>query len=268
MRRLVFTDLDGTLLGHHDYRWDAARPALDALERLGIPLVFVSSKTRAEMEVWRARMGNRHPFISENGAAIWIPSGGGPPAVLEIGTPYAVLRGALGAIARDTGLALRGFGDMSVDEVRGLTGLSEEDARLAHLREHDEPFVLGEGASAGAWDRILEAARARGLRVTGGGRFRHLTGDNDKGRAARLLVERCYGDPRPHTLALGDSANDLELLRAADDAAVVARPDGTHAPELRTGLPHARFTRAGAPEGFAEAVFAWLEATGSARAQA
>jgi mannosyl-3-phosphoglycerate phosphatase len=262
MSRLVFTDLDGTLLGHHDYRWDAARPALAALERHGVPLVFASSKTRAEIEVWRTRTGNHHPFISENGAAVWIPDpGGGAPRSLAGGTPYPVLREALAAIAHETGCTLRGFGDLTVEAVRELTGLSEADARLARMREHDEPFVLEEGAPADAWARITAAAAARGLRITGGGRFRHLTGDHDKGRAARRLIAAWWTGPPPRTLALGDGANDLELLRVADDAAVIARPDGTHAPALRDALPDATFTRAAAPEGFAEAVLAWLDAT-------
>ncbi len=42
---LVFTDLDGTLLNHDDYSWEAARPALEELQRQSIPLILVSSKT-------------------------------------------------------------------------------------------------------------------------------------------------------------------------------------------------------------------------------
>jgi mannosyl-3-phosphoglycerate phosphatase len=46
---VVFSDLDGTLLDHHSYRHTAAQPGLDLLEALAIPLVLISSKTRAEM---------------------------------------------------------------------------------------------------------------------------------------------------------------------------------------------------------------------------
>ncbi len=47
---LVATDLDGTLLDRETYDFAPARPALDALRERGVPLVLVSSKTRAEME--------------------------------------------------------------------------------------------------------------------------------------------------------------------------------------------------------------------------
>ena len=52
---LVFTDLDGTLLSHSSYRWDAATPALNTLRKIGAAVVLASSKTApeiAEMRVW------------------------------------------------------------------------------------------------------------------------------------------------------------------------------------------------------------------------
>lgn len=64
---LVFTDLDGTLLDHHTYSWQPARPALERLDGLKIPLILCSSKTSPEMLGLRAELGNRHPFIVENG---------------------------------------------------------------------------------------------------------------------------------------------------------------------------------------------------------
>ena len=107
--------------------------------------------------------------------------------------------------------------------------------------------------------RLTRRAEELGLRVTRGGRFRHLLGSNDKGRAARVLMAGYRAGGRSvASLGLGDGPNDLELLAAMDELVVVARPDGTHSPELRAGLPHARFTGGVGPEGFAEAVLAHL----------
>ena len=72
---LVFSDLDGSLLDHHDYSFGAALPAIEALRQRGVPLILCSSKTRAEIEPLRARLDNRDPFIVENGAAVFIPCG-------------------------------------------------------------------------------------------------------------------------------------------------------------------------------------------------
>ena len=72
-RFVVFTDLDGTLLDHHTYSYDAARPALERLKKNAIPLILVSSKTRLEIEALRREIDNKDPFIPENGGAIFIP---------------------------------------------------------------------------------------------------------------------------------------------------------------------------------------------------
>src|SRR6185295_12866478 len=73
--KVVVTDLDGTLLDQDTYDWEPARSALERLRALGIPLVFCTTKTRAEVEHWRTITGNAHPFIVENGGAMYIPLG-------------------------------------------------------------------------------------------------------------------------------------------------------------------------------------------------
>lgn len=84
--RLVFTDLDGSLLDHHNYSYRDALPQLRALERLQIPVIPATSKTRSEISQLRDELANEHPFITENGAAVLIPVGyfaERPPATLE-----------------------------------------------------------------------------------------------------------------------------------------------------------------------------------------
>jgi len=267
---LVVTDLDGTLLRHEDYDWSAARPALDELARRGIPCVFASSKTRAEIEAWRARLGNHAPFISENGGALHVPPGSTParPAgaralhgydVVVLGADYERLRAGLAAIAGALGVGLRGFGDMTPAEIGRLTGLAGDDLALASLREYDEPFVPERALDAASERRLAVLAAERGLRVTRGGRFHHLIGPSSKGDAVRLLLGACtVGGVRPRLVCVGDGPNDLEFLALAERAVVVARPDGSHAPELREGLPGAHFTTGIGPEGFREGVLAAL----------
>jgi predicted mannosyl-3-phosphoglycerate phosphatase (HAD superfamily) len=63
---VVFTDLDGSLLDHDTYSFENARPALERIREQRIPLVFTTSKTRAEVEALQAAMRIREPFISES----------------------------------------------------------------------------------------------------------------------------------------------------------------------------------------------------------
>ena len=196
MRMVVFSDLDGTLLDHETYAFDAARPALDRMDRDAVPLVLCSSKTRAEMETIRTRLDNEHPFISENGGALFIPAGyfpfeveGAEPRgeylVVGIGDPYRDVVAALSRASRASGVRVRGFSEMTDVEVASATGLTTDQARLARQREFDEPFEILDAARA----PILRAEVERqGKRWTEGGRFHHITGRNDKGAAVRLLA--------------------------------------------------------------------------------
>ena len=74
MKSIIFTDLDGTLLDQYNYSYKKAIKALNLIRKKDIPLVFCTSKTRAEIEFYRKKLSNKHPFISENGGAIFIPN--------------------------------------------------------------------------------------------------------------------------------------------------------------------------------------------------
>jgi len=240
---VVFSDLDGTLLDAKTYRFDAASQALEALRARGIPLVLCSSKTRPEMEIYRERLGNSDPFIFENGGGICLPpdlfpstlegefSGG--CRVIRLGTPYARLRGVLAALRREFGVAVTGFGDLTAAAVADLTGLPLAEAELARRREFDEPFVFDNPREPRATE-FLSAIAARGLHWTQG-RFFHLLGDNDKGRAVRLMT-KIYRRERQvlTTIGLGDAANDLSLLEAVDVPVLVQREDGSHLAGVRS----------------------------------
>lgn len=249
-RIIIYTDLDGTLLDASSYSFDPANDALSAIRRLGATLILVSSKTRAEMEPLRLRLNHLHPFIVENGGALYIPKGyfpfpiddstpNGEYDVVAIGTPYLRLRAALKDIGRDLGYRLQGFGDLSMEEVAQVTGLSSTDALLATQREYDEPFVV-DGHEI-VWSHLLKAAEARGLQCTRGGRFYHLMGSNDKGIASRRLIE-CYtrlareDESRMVTIGLGDSLNDLPMLALVDHPILVQKPDRSYDPDVQ--LPH------------------------------
>jgi mannosyl-3-phosphoglycerate phosphatase len=244
---VLFTDLDESLLGSTTYSFEPAREALELLRSRGIPLVLVSSKTRAEMEPLRFRLNHSDPFIVENGGGLFIPAGlfDFPPrdAVLrdgyqaiELSAPYAVLRTALKEIAQALGRPLRGFGDMTPEEIAQRTGLSQPEAFLAKQRDYDEPFLVE--APPELIEAVQREAMTRGLSCTRGGRFYHLTGKNNKGQACRLLAD-CYRrhlchDGRPlMTVGIGDSLNDLSMLVAVDRPVLVQKPDGSYDPEVR-----------------------------------
>jgi mannosyl-3-phosphoglycerate phosphatase len=242
-RILVFTDLDGTLLDHTTYSFRGALPAIKMLRQRKIPVIICTSKTRAEVEVVRLALRNSDPFIVENGGAVFLPDGYFPgeiPAarkdsayrVIELGTPYPTLVDAFSRIKSRLPGKARGFADLSIKEVAGLTGLSRREAALAKKREYDEPFLVEDPSLISTIQRM---AAASGLKITRGGRFFHLTGDNDKGRAVRrlqALYARTAGGPL-RSIGLGDSQNDLPLLEAVDFPVLVKKPGGQYDSAVR-----------------------------------
>ena len=247
MLTVIFTDLDGTLLDAETYSFDAARPALARIRQLGIPLILSSSKTRVEMEVWRERLGNQEPFIVENGGAVILGE-----EIIAFGDPYIELVETLRAAAAESGCEIRAFHGLDDRQVSELTGLSLDDAGRALAREYDEPFQVLAGNPA----RLCAAIEARGKRCTEGGRFYHITGNNDKGLAVRTLT-KFYRDRNPgvRTVGIGDSWNDVPLLQETDIAIVLA---SEQAERILAAVPNARLAPAPGPAGWNAAILALL----------
>ncbi|WP_341936302.1 HAD-IIB family hydrolase [Marinimicrobium sp. C2-29] len=237
---LVFTDLDGTLLNHDDYSWEAARPALEALQRQSIPLILVSSKTDREMLALRQALGNRDPLVCENGSLILIPEDRLEPLGVSVDERsisdgyYYDYRG----VAREQILQVltelksdyrfTGFAWMTTGEIVQHTGLSEEAAAMAGQRKASEPLLWrGEPEELEAFR--AELARNK-LRLLEGGRFYHVMGQCDKGDAVRTLQSRYehYFQAKPFTIALGDSPNDLDMLKQVDAPVIIPHKDGAH----------------------------------------
>ena len=212
------------------------------------------------------------PLIVENGSAVWFPEAWAAQStdwldrqavpfeggrLLVLGVAAESLRPKLPAIAAAAGVQVRGFSRMTDEEVADRTGLSLEVATLARQRQFSEPFVCESGAAdLGALDA---AARGAGARVTRGGRFFHLTGPTDKGEAVRVVRSTCQ--PGTRVLGLGDAPNDLSLLLACDDAAIIPQPAGGLHPDLVQALPAARHAAETGPAGWNAVVLDWLAST-------
>ena len=245
---LVFSDLDGTLLSHHDYSWAPAEAGLRALRRLGAGVILATSKTAAEVAPLRAAIGfDDWPAIVENGGGLLEP---GQESISDAGS-YPDLRARLATLPR----GFRGFGDMTAAQIANETGLAPEAAARAKARQYSEPGLWT--GSEPDLTRFLDAARAAGLTARRGGRFLTLSLGGTKADRMDELLRR-YG-PR-HSIALGDAPNDVEMLERAE-VGVIVRND--HAPPLPplAGEDSGRIrrTESEGPQGWAEAITALLQ---------
>lgn len=232
---LIFTDLDGTLLDHESYRWDPAQPALDQIAERGIPLIFNSSKTRPELEQLRRRIGNQHPFIVENGSAVYVPAGyfdsdkqsGSEYERQLFGPAREEILTVLNGLRTESGFLFRGFYDLSVQQLVEITGLGADQARQAMQRDCSEPIQWQDGNAR--LEQFRQRLAARGLRLLRGGRFYHVMGKTDKAAGIRWLIDR-YRSRWPEknfvSIGLGDSPNDRGMLEAVDIPVVIDPAEG------------------------------------------
>jgi len=222
---LIFTDLDGTLLNHDNYSFEDASHMLGFIKTNNIPLIIVTSKTKNEVMQIQKKLAISTPFIVENGGGVIFPKEEGHD-ILALGYSYQEIRSFFQEYA--TIYNIRGFGDMEVQEVMELTDLPHEQAREAKERLFSEPFVLENESD---FVRLKQHAKKDGLDIVKGGRFNHLiTLGQDKSVAVKKLIEfHENNEQKPyHSIALGDSANDLEMLKAVDTAILIPHLDGSY----------------------------------------
>lgn len=231
---IIFTDLDGSLLDYDSYSYKPALSALQKINQLNIPVIAASSKTQAELIHFRQEINNSHPFIVENGAAIFLPvdyfchqaedtellAGFWVKKFVQSRSYWQSL------IARTTASREKfsTFSDLSVSDLVRLTALDYDSASRAAQRQYGEP-VCWHGSEDEKQEFISEL-NALGANVLHGGRFLHVSGQCNKGIALEWLTQQYKNSEQQAvtTLAIGDSHNDIAMLEAADIAILIPSP--------------------------------------------
>ena len=265
---VIFTDLDGSLLDHYDYSHAPADDILKRLQTANIPVIPCTSKTRLECESLRKELDSHTPFIVENGAAILIPEAdiAQPPEGCRLEGQFYIKnmvpdKAHWHPLLESLRIHFDGefitFNQVGIDGVMQMTGLDQEQAELACTREYGE--ILKWLGSPQRYLQFKHDVEAGGGQLLHGGRFTHLTGDTDKGRALKWLMTFYQQQTMQPLLsvALGDSHNDVAMLESADYAILIRSP--AHAlPEI---AEHEclQVTEHMGPKGWAEGLTKLLE---------
>jgi mannosyl-3-phosphoglycerate phosphatase len=239
LQKIVFTDIDGTLIDIYSGRFDGSDLLVKKFSRLGIPVILCSAKTRSEQEYIRNKLGLSDPFIIENGGAVVIPDGYFDDfemtlgtrkdgySIIEIGGHSNEIGELLDRIRRELQIDFKGTADMTLDEITKKVQIPLPFAKRMSKREYGETILEIEPSDLG---RLTKVCRSKGLKVIHGGRFTDITQGNDKGKATRLLInlfKRKYHPRRTFFIGLGDSENDLPMLKLMDIPVLVQKANGT-----------------------------------------
>jgi mannosyl-3-phosphoglycerate phosphatase len=241
-RVVLVTDIDGTLVAHDTYDPGPAAEAVAGLQRAGIPVVMCSAKTRAEEEALRVRLDLDDPYIVENGAGVIFPvgfpgsrAGDGEQELVKFGLTYREVREGLEQAAAEAGVAVKGFGDLSIEEVSELTGLTLAGAAKARTREFTETFVL-ENPTPDRELLLAQQLEERGMLMLHGARYWTALGRHDKAQAVRYVISRYEEFGPVISCGVGDSASDIGMLEAVNVPMLVQQADGTWADLELPGL--------------------------------
>jgi mannosyl-3-phosphoglycerate synthase len=225
-KKVVFTDLDGTLLHPLTSSYSQALDSIRLLQEKDIPIIFCSAKTRGEQQAYMEELGIKDPFIVENGGAIFIPKNyfRFPFAydkatqdylVIELGAPYQEIRQRLKKIDEETDGHIVGFGAMDVEEVARETALNLKSAELARQREYSEMARI-EGDRK-IVELVLKEIKKAGLSYTPAGKLYEIMEGNDNGKAVQILIALYkLNFAEAWTAGIGNDEDDSPMLSAVD----------------------------------------------------
>ncbi len=262
---LIFSDIDGTIIDKESYSFEESIGTVRKVIALKIPIILVSSKSFAEIEIYRHKMGIPDPFISENGGAVFIPAGyfeeesedciqKGNYHVRELATPLSLLVDKIQSFKECTANEIILFDELTDEELIQIAKIPADEVKYSRLRDYDLPFILKKTSSLRDED-ILECAAQHHLSIIKGARFFHILLGSNKGRAVEYLIkEFSRSNQNVVSIGIGDSRNDLEMLIAVNTPVAVKKPDGTYDGEFEQKIPHLIKAKKIGPSGWSEAM--------------
>jgi mannosyl-3-phosphoglycerate phosphatase len=235
-------------------------PGLDefaaALDHHGIPAVWLTSRTRLQIDEPRRKLAHTHPFIAEDGCGVFLPedyfhlrpqSSTSKPrgtetvrlgrfTCLPIAEQQPAASDALETLAAETGVSVVSLRSLPPRELAQNTGLPPREAELARQRDFDELFFFA-GASQKDVEHFQATGRSRNIQLRQRGVLWSL--------AIGASVRRCVGELsklydralRSHARTIGIATpGQEEALFAVCDRAILLR-DKTDHPLDESSIP-------------------------------
>ncbi len=161
-------------------------PGLDeftaALDHAGVPAVWLTSRSRLQFDDARRKHGHTHPFIAEDGCAVYLPEDYfhlrpestisktqkaatvrlGRFTCLPVAESLPAAADGLESLSEDTGVPIVTLRSLSPRELSQNTGLPPREAELSRQRDFDDLFFFA-GVSKENIEQFLVEGRARKL---------------------------------------------------------------------------------------------------------
>ena len=238
-----------------------------ALDHTGVPAVWLTSRSRLQFDDPRRKHGHTHPFVAEDGCAVYLPEGYfhlrptsdgsrtkkaatvrlGRFTCIPIAKALPAASEALQTLSQDTRVPVVTLRSLSPRELAQNTGLPQREAELARQRDFDDIFFFA-GASDAEVDRFLMEGHTRNLQFRQHGVLWSAAIGPSVQRSVRELARLYDRALRYHAHTVGVATADLAaglfpfcertiLLTGAKPEASVDRPKTSHAQRLPLHAP-------------------------------
>lgn len=152
-----------------------------ALDLAGIPAVWLTSRSRLHFDAPRRKLGHRHPFIAEDGCAVFLPEDYfhlrpeaprdrsakartmrlGRFTCIPVAQPLPAAAEALEALSEDTGVPIVTLRALSPRELVQNTGLPQREAELLRQRDFDDIFFFVGATETQVQEFLTEGGQRR-----------------------------------------------------------------------------------------------------------
>jgi mannosyl-3-phosphoglycerate phosphatase len=208
-----------------------------ALDHRGIPAVWLTSRTRLQLDDPRRKLAHTHPFIAEDGCGIFLPedyfhlrpqSSTSQPrgtatvrlgrfTCLPIAKQQPAASEALETLAAETGASVVSLRSLPPRELAQNANLPPREAELARQRDFDELFFFA-GASEQDIESFKAAGRTRNIQLRQRGVLWSL--------AIGASVRRCVGElSKLYDRALRSHARSVGIATPGQEADLFAACD-------------------------------------------
>jgi predicted mannosyl-3-phosphoglycerate phosphatase (HAD superfamily) len=223
-----------------------------ALDHVGVPSVWLSNRSRGQMDEPRRKLGHNHPFIAEGGSGVYLPEDYfhlrpaktvrlGRFTCIPIAEPQPAACEALESLCEETGVSAVGLRSLSPREFVQNSGLNAREADFARQRDFDELFFFA-GASQQAIDRFLTAGQSRKYQLRRRGALWSLAVGASLSRSIRELSKLYDRGLRAHATLMGVATpEDSQDLFEACDRSILLKSGSIE--DARPALSRASRTR-------------------------
>jgi len=229
---IIFSDLDGTLLNHKNFSFDEILVFFKKISKKTI-IIPNTSKTFSEVKKICEDSFLKNPFIVENGSAIFIPINLKLILSNKLQTQEGYYKLVLGSNLEDlikfTNLEkckkfiskCSFLYKMNIKELKESTGLSNSILMNSKKRDFSLPFLWN--GTKELFEKFNFIVNSHNYKILKGGRFYHLIGNVDKGKALKLILKIYKNTFKKKflSISLGDSPNDIAMLENTDYSGIV-----------------------------------------------